>query len=165
MSDSNKYTGEGQALVVREKCKQLKSFTSSYSWEFADPTEYSIFSKINYENSIIGKRTLSAVTSPYNNPNSATWSELSSDGLLNFYANYYIDFDDDELIVVKITGIYKKCNYSSREIDYLVPTTTNAATRELVKKKSGSSEEFHKLLESDPELNKSYLNLKAKLTK
>ena len=165
MPDSHKYTGEGQALVVREKCKQLKPFTSSYSWEFPNPPEYSAFFKINYENSIIGKRTLSAIPTPYYVPYNAFWNKISSDGLLNFYTSYYTDYESLDWVVVIITGIYKKCNYSSRDLDYLVPTTTNAATRELVKKKSGSSEEFHKLLESDPELNKSYLNLKAKLKK
>lgn len=96
----------------------IKPFTSSYTWEFANPTMVSIFSKINYENSIIGKRTLSAVTSLYSSPYSATWSELSSDGLLNFYT----DSDGFQLIVVK------------NVIILLEPTTTNAATCELVKK-------------------------------
>jgi hypothetical protein len=164
MSDIFKYTGVGEAFIVGEKCKQLKPFTSSYTWEFPNPLEKSIFSKVNYENSIIGKRTLSAVTSPYDIPNVSNFSEMSSDGLLNFYANYY-SFDDREYIVVRITGIYKKCNYSSREVDYYIPTITSANNLESIKKKSGSSEEFHKLLESDPELNKLYLKLKAKIDK
>jgi hypothetical protein len=164
MSDIFKYTGVGEAFIVGEKCKQLKPFTSSYNWEFPNPPEKSIFSKVNYENSIIGKRTLSAVLSPYDVPNEAFWTEISSDGLLNFYANYY-SVDGIEYIIVRITGVYKKCNYSSQEIDYYIPTTTSANNLKLIKKKSRSSEEFHKLLESDPDLNKLYLKLKAKIDK
>jgi hypothetical protein len=97
-------------------------------------------------------------------PNNAFWTEISSDGLLNFYANYYF-VDGIEYIIVRISGIYKKCNYSSLELDYYIPTTTSANNLELFKKKSGNSEEFHKLLESDPDLNKLYLKLKAKIGK
>ena len=161
---SDIYIGEGSAFFVHNKCKKIKNFTSSYKWAFPDPGDFSFFSSINYENSIIGKRTLSAVTSPYDVPYYAFWTEISSDGLLNFYANYYF-VDGIEYIIVRITGIYKKCNYSSLELDYYIPITTSANNLELFKKKSGNSEEFHKLLESDPDLNKLYLKLKAKIGK
>lgn len=89
---------------------------------------------------------MSAVTSPYSRPDSATWSELCSDGLHNFYANYYTDFDDDELIVVK------------NVIILLEPTTTNAATLELVKKNL-------EVLKNSINYLSQTQNLKAKLKK
>jgi len=160
---SETYSGLGDALVVNNNCKSLKQFTSSYKWTF--PTDaYSAFSVINYQNSFIGKRTLSAVFINDSNSDSTNyWNEISSDGLLNFKAEYYYDSSiDSTFILVTITGVYKKCNYSSREIDLLVSETTSASVKEKLKKGSRSSEDFHKLLNSDQSLNKKYLKLKAK---
>ena len=160
MSDKFTYSGEGQALVVREKCNELKSFTSSYT--YACGNDECNLSILNYQNSFIGKKLLSAVyggTSTYNSS-----VEFSSTGLLNFYAHYY-NVDGIYLIVVFITGIHKKCNYSSYEIDYEVPSATNTALHAKLKAKAKSADEFHKLLESNTGLKKIYLKLKAKSNK
>ena len=53
MSDKFTYSGEGQALVVREKCNELKSFTSSYT--YACGNDECNLSILNYQNSFIGK--------------------------------------------------------------------------------------------------------------
>ena len=49
---SDIYIGEGSAFFVHNKCKKIKNFTSSYKWAFPDPGDFSVFSSINYENSI-----------------------------------------------------------------------------------------------------------------
>jgi hypothetical protein len=153
MSSSFTYSGEGEALVVREKCNALKTFTSSYTYTCGN--DFCDLSIINYQNSIIGKKLLSAVF------DISTNIEYSSNGLLNFRANYY-DVDGIFYIILFITGVHKKCNYSSFEIDFAVPSATNSALLSKLKAKAKSADEFHKLLESNSGLKKSFLKLKAK---
>ncbi len=89
--------------------------------------------------------------------------ETGSDGLLNFTAQYFAGSDNNiAYIVVFINGIYKKCNYSSYEIDFMVPSATNKAVHDKLKSKAKGADEFHKLLESNASLNKLYLKLKEK---
>jgi hypothetical protein len=157
---SDIYIGEGSAFFVHNKCKKIKNFTSSYKWAFPDPGDFSIFSIINYENSILGKKNLSAVI----DDNFDYWAEVSSNGLLNFNAKYYYDEDIDAyFIIVIITGVYKKCNYSSYELDYLV--LEDSSVNNTLKKKSANSEQFHKLLDSKPHYKKLYDKIINKLGK
>ena len=90
---------------------------------------------------------------------------ISSDGLLNFTT--YIFYDTETIFLyITITGLYKKCKYASEEIDiYIPPASSSAAVVNTLKKKSKSSDELHKLLDSKPNLKKKYLQLKAKLGK
>ena len=106
------------------------------------------------------KRILSAIFDVNTN-------EISSDGLLNFNAEYFIDPDTEIFyIYLIITGVYKKCNYASEELDVFTPTASSSAVVvNTLKKKSKSPEEFHKLLDEKPNLKKKYLQLKAKLGK
>jgi hypothetical protein len=159
------YVGEGSALFVRNNCHKLKSFKSSYKWSFPDPGDFNIFSIVNYENSIIGKKNLSAIIDNFV-IESELWAEISSDGLLNFNAQYYYDLDLDAFfIVVVITGVHKKCNYSSYEVDYLASQDASVALRNALKKKSADTKKFHKLLNAKPHLKKLYDKIKAKLGK
>ena len=151
---SETYTGSGQALIISSKCNKLVPFTSSYKWTYGGDESDVTLAKLEYENSFIGSRTLSAV---YGN------EELSSDGLLNFSAFYFRD-GRFYFVYVRITGVYKKCNYSSYELDILT-SSSFAASNDSLQKKSDSSEEFHKLLDSNPNLKKKYLQIKAKLGK
>jgi len=163
MSDT--YVGEGSALFVRDKCNKVQNFKSSYKWTYPDPGDFNIFSIVNYENSIIGKRNLSAVIDNFI-VETDLYAELSSDGSLNFNAQYYYDEELDVFfITVVITGVHKKCNYSSYELDYLVLQDTTASVRNSLKKKSASTETFHKLLNAKPHLKKLYNKIKAKLGK
>ena len=161
---SDRYVGEGSALFVRgDKCNRVQNFTSSYKWTYPDPGDFNIFSIVNYENSIIGKRNLSAVIDNFI-IETDLYAELSSDGSLNFNAQYYYDESLDVFfITVVITGIHKKCNYSSYELDYLV--LQDASTSNALKKKSASTESFHKLLNVKPHIKKLYNKIKAKLAK
>jgi hypothetical protein len=152
---SGTYTGSGEALVVKSNCNKLVPFTSSYKYIDGGSINYSLY-KIEYNNSFIGSRTLSAYFK-YGN-------EISSDGSLNFNAEYFYDsVTDADYIYLNITGVYKKCNYASSELDIETPSSSAASVK--VNKKSGSSEEFHKLLDSNPNLKKKYLQIKAKLGK
>ncbi len=163
MSDT--YVGEGSALFVRDKCNKVQNFRSSYKWAYPDPGDFNIFSIVNYENSIIGKRNLSAVIDNFI-VETDLYAELSSDGNLNFNAQYYYDEELDVFfITVVITGVHKKCNYSSYELDYLVLQDTTTSVRNALKKKSASTELFHKLLNAKPHLKKLYNKIKAKLGK
>jgi hypothetical protein len=152
------YTGSGEALIISRKCNKLVPFTSSYTNTEVGST-YGPLYKIEYNNSFIGSRTLSS--------NFAFDDEISSDGSLNFYARYFYDSDTDTYyLYVSITGVYKKCNYSSFELDNQPPSSSSsAASKDNLKKKSCSTEEFHKLLDSNPNLKKKYLQIKAKLGK
>lgn len=163
---SDRYVGEGSALFVRgDKCHRVQNFSSSYKWTYPDPGDFSVFSIVNYENSIIGKKNLSAVLDNFI-VETDLYSELSSDGLLNFNTQYYYDEGlDTFFITVVITGVYKKCNYSSYELDNLVLQDTSASVRNTLKKKSASTESFHKLLNAKPHLKKIYNKIKAKLAK
>jgi hypothetical protein len=153
---SGTYTGSGEALVVKSNCNKLVPFTSSYKW--IDVGSFYLY-RIEYNNSFIGSRTLSAL---YDNDND---KEISSDGSLNFNAEYFYDAVTDAFyIYLNITGVYKKCNYASYELD-VENNLSSAASKDSLKKKSRSSEEFHKLLESNQHLKKRYLQIKAILGK
>ena len=89
------------------------------------------------------------------------FKDYSSNGLLNFYIDYY-NVDDNYYIILFITGVHKKCNYSSYEIDYYVPSATNKVVSDNLKSKSRGADEFYKLLESNTGLKKSFLKLKTK---
>ena len=166
---SRTYTGSGEALVLNAKCNKLIPFTSSYTWtNGGDGSNYFLLN-IDYKNSIIGKRTFCAVEKNTYLPSDITinyWNELGFDGSLNYNTSYFYDVVDNLLyIVVSIYGKYKSCNYSSEEIDYSVTTSASASTKEALKKKSGSIEQLHKLLDEKPALKKRYLEIKAKLGK
>jgi hypothetical protein len=153
------FSGSGNALVISNKCNKLVPFTSSYNWKFGGDGSDLELSKINYNNSFIGSRILSAVFD-------GTSIEISSDRLLNFNATYYYDIKTEKYyIILRITGVYKKCNYSSYELD--VETPSSSVNEELKKKSRSfeSSEEFHRLLDSKPNLKKRYLQIKTKLGK
>jgi len=164
MSDT--YVGEGSALFVRgDKCNKVQNFTSSYKWTYPHPGDFNIFSIVNYENSIIGKKNLSAVIDNFI-VETDLYAELSSDGSLNFNAQYYYDEDLDVFfITVVITGVHKKCNYSSYELDYLVLQDASSSVRNSLKKKSASTQSFHKLLNKKPHIKKLYNKIKVKLSK
>ena len=166
---SGTYTGSGEALILNAKCNKLIPFTSSYTWTNGGNGSNYFLLNINYENSIIGKRTFCAVYKYSYFPNnffiSNYWNELGFDGSLNYNASYFYDSDDNFFNIVSIYGKYKSCNYSSEEIDNLVTTSLSASTKEALKKKYGSSEELHKLLDEKPALKKRYLEIKAKLGK
>jgi len=156
---SGTYTGSGRALVVSSKCNKLVDFTSSYTWSIGGDGSDDYLYKIEYNNSLIGSRTLSAVIDLVED------EEICSDKCLNFITNYFVDEDTGVFFVyVTINGVYKKCNYSSYEID-VESAALSAASRDVLKKKSRSSEEFHKLLDSKADLKKKYLEIKAKLGK
>lgn len=167
---SGTYTGSGEALILNAKCNKLIPFTSSYTWtNGGDGSNFSL-PYINYENSIIGKRKFCAVYKFTYIPTFDNivnyWNELGFDGSLNYNASYFYDFDFDIFFgIISIYGKYKSCNYSSEEIDYLVTTSLSASSKEALKKKSGSIEELHKLLDEKPALKKRYLEIKAKLGK
>jgi hypothetical protein len=150
--------GSGEAFVVNSKCYKVVPFTSSYKWTWSGSSE---FYKINYNNSFIGSRILSAIYSLDTN------LEVSSDGLLNFTTEYFFDPDTEiYYIYLIITGVYKKCNYASEELDVFTPTASSSAVIvNTLKKKSKSPDEFHKLLDLKPNLKKKYLQIKAKLGK
>jgi len=153
MSQTITFSGIGNSLVVNEKCNSNKIFTSSYTTEFSNDDFLLI---LNYQNSFIGKRLLSTV---FNGNEVVT----GSDGLLNFRVQYYFDSETNiSYIIVFINGIYKKCNYSSYEVDFLVPSATNKALHDNLKSKAKGADELHKLLESNPSLNKLFLKLKEK---
>ena len=164
MSDT--YIGEGSALFVKgDKCNRVQNFKSSYKWTYPPPGDFSVFAIVNYENSIIGKRNLSAIQDNFI-IETDLYAELSSDGSLNFNTQYYYDEElDIFFITVVIYGIYKKCNYSSYELDYLVLEDTSVSVRNTLKKKCANKEELHKLLNAKPHLKKLYNKIKAKLGK
>jgi hypothetical protein len=156
---SETYIGTGEALVISNKCNKIVPFTSSYTWTFSNDSNYVLY-KINYNNSFIGSRILSA------NYDYHLFVEISSDGLLNFNATYYYDEETKKnYIFLSINGVYKKCNYSSYELD--VETPSSSVNEELKKKSRSfeSSVEFHKLLDSNPDLKKRYLQIKEKFGK
>ena len=151
------FSGSGNALVISNKCNKLVPFTSSYNWTFGGDGSDLELSKINYNNSFIGSRILSAVYD-------GTSVEISSDGLLNFITTYFYDIETEKYyIFLRITGVYKKCNYSSYELDVELLSSYSSVKNK--SRSSESSEEFHKLLDSKPNLKKKYLQIKAKLGK
>jgi hypothetical protein len=163
MSDT--YVGEGSALFVRDKCNKIQNFKSSYRWSYPFPSDFSVFSIINYQNTIIGKKNLSAIIDNFIEETDL-WAEISSDGLLNFNTKYYYDLDLDVFfIVVVVTGVHKKCNYSSYELDYLVSQDASSSVRNALKNKSANTEEFHKLLDAKPHIKNLYDKIKTRLSK
>jgi hypothetical protein len=172
MSDipSDTYTGSGEALILNSKCNKLIPFTSSYTWTLGGDGSKSFLANINYKNSIIGNRTFCAVYKYAYYPDSSNlfnyFNELGFDGSLNFNTSYFYDnITDLFFIIVSIYGKYKSCNYCSEEIDYSITTSASASTKEALKKKSGSIEQLHKLLDEKPALKKRYLEIMAKLGK
>ncbi len=163
---SSTYRGSGNALIVSSKCNKFVPFTSTYIFDYGGDGSDQNFSKVIYNNSIIGSRTLSAVRSPSYVSNSF-FQEIASDGLLNFInLFFYDDFTQQFFTIITITGVYKKCNYSSIELDYLINSNSLSASNiNAIKNKAGSSEEFHKILDSDQNLKKKYVEIKAKLGK
>jgi hypothetical protein len=160
---SGTFIGSGDALILSDKCNKLVPFTSSYTYTFGGDGSSILLSKINYNNSFIGSRVFSAVFTT-SDVLGSNFVEIGSDGLLNFNTSYYFDSSTDtNFIYVTITGVYKKCNYASYELDNLTPSSSAASVK--VNNKTGSSEEFHKLLDSNPNLKKKYLQIKAKLGK
>ena len=167
---SETYSGSGEAIVLNAKCNKLISFTSSYKWtNGGDGSNYDLVI-INYQNSLIGKRKFTAAYKntylPTTNNKRSYWNELGSDGDLNFNTTYFFDTNTEiYFIVVTIYGKYKSCSYSSEELDYEVTIPTTADDEEDEYNKTRSSEEFHRLLDSKPNLKKRYLQIKTKLGK
>lgn len=148
------FSGEGNALLVREKCNQLKPFKSRSSY-----IANGMFYTYNYENTIIGKNLLSLV---FYSPNSRQ-EYIGSNGLLNFDIINYVD-EGILYSIVYITGVYKKCNYSSRELQKIeITQETSKSVIDHLKSIAKGADEFNKVLESDPNLKKSYLKLNSKL--
>jgi len=136
------YSGEGQALVIKEKCSSIKKFTSSSNFY-----EYSNgFYKMNYENSVIGKKLLSIVFTESD-------TAIASDGLLN-YEILSLILDESPYLFIFIAGVQKGYKYSSFELQKLDSSSTSTAI------KAKSADESHKLLESNASLKKVYLKLK-----
>jgi hypothetical protein len=157
MSIAN-FSGEGNACIVRKNCNEIKPFTSKSTATQKISPNYQ-FSILNYENSIIGKRLLSLV---YFAP-SFRQEYIGSDGLLNFISQIYVS-DGILYNLIHISGVYKKCNYSSKELQKLVFTAENSKTViDHLKSIARSEDEFNKLLESDASLKKSFLKLNAKV--
>jgi len=146
------FSGSGEALVISNKCNKEVPFTSTYKL-WGDPN--SRLWKLEYNNSFIGSRTLTSVF------NSNLGSRLASDGLLNFVSTeYYDDITESTYRITTINGLYKKCNYSSIELDRRVLTATSA--KQFLKDNSISSEEFHKMLDSNPIIKQKYLEMNNK---
>ena len=153
---SSNFSGEGKALVVREKCFEVKPFTSKSSFTRNFDAQNYIF---NYENTIIGKRLLSIVYYPQN----FRQEYIGSNGLLNFNILIYVS-EGILYNIIHITGVYKKCNYSSNELQRLVfPSETSKSVIDHLKSTAKSEDEFNELLESDANLKKSFLKLNSKI--
>ena len=147
------YSGEGLALVVREKCNSLKPFSSSVTVTSTD--DYVSFI-INYENNVIGKKLLSGQMILIN-PAPVPINIVASDNDFNFNLIPFINTSTFEQgLIIYITGVFKKCNYSSREIQYFIPSTTNKSIIDNFSSRALKGEELDKLLESDPVLKKLY---------
>ena len=94
----------------------------------------------------------------------AVYQELASDGLLNFVNIFFFDEQlNNFFVIITITGRYKKCNYLSIDLQYRLPSKSSSVNA--LKKKSRSSEEFHKILDQNESLKKKYLQIKSKLSK
>lgn len=172
MSDeTGTFTGEGVALLVGQNCSVVKDFTSTYKWSWAPPGPDAVgygLQIVDYENSIIGKKRLSANYTNFLRNYDTTDIQIASTGSLTFITAYYFDFETyNYYLNVNIIGVHKKCNYSSNEFDFFVPPPNSKISSKLeaLKKDSKSSEELHKLLDEKPHLKKIYLKIKAKLGK
>jgi len=153
---SEKFSGSGEGLIVNDNNEQLRTFSSVYTYRYAK-NDSELFSIIDYENSIIGKRKLSAIFT--NRVTGSSFIEYASDGLLNFATEYFFPF-----IIVTITGEYNKSNYSSSEIDEYKGLVTAKSTflQDEFKKRSMSEDEFNSKLEANPFLRKKYNEIISK---
>jgi hypothetical protein len=144
------FSGSGEALIISKKCNKKVPFTSTYK---LTGDSINRLWKLEYNNSFIGSRTLSSVY------NSTLGSRFASDGLLNFISTeYYDDITKNTYRITTISGLYKKCNYSSIELDRR--ELTDKSAKEFLKDNSASSEEFHKMLDLYPIIKKKYLENK-----
>jgi hypothetical protein len=153
MSSFN-YIGEGTALVVREKCESIITFTSKTT---ITTTSNPFFFVINYENSIIGKQLLSWINR--SDTIVASNTSLASNSSYIFIFNFYQDSSGLIFFVTAISGDYKKCNYSSGDIQLYVPSVTSKDVNDQFKLHVKSADEFNKLLKSNSNLNTLYLKL------
>jgi hypothetical protein len=70
------------------------------------------------------------------------------------------------VVIITITRKYKKCNYSSIDLQYRLPYKSFSVNSiNDLKKKSRSSEELHKILDQNESLKKKYLEICGKLGK
>ena len=121
------------------------------------------FSKILYENSLIGTRTLSAAIAPKYNSNSI-YQELASDGVLKFVNIFYYDTQLDMIfVIITITGTHNNESYSSIDLQYRLPESPHVNVSEV--KKKNSSKEFHNILGENENIMDMYLQIKTKLNK
>jgi hypothetical protein len=149
------YLGAGEALVVRENCDSLKIFTAKTT---LTTTSNQYFFIINYENSIIGKYALSGLIEIVNN-----FGIFASETELNFRFTFFEDSFGVIFLVTEITGDYKKCNYSSIDLQAVYdPSVASKEVNNHFKSSTKSADEFTKLLKLNASLNKMYLKLKAK---
>ena len=159
------FKGVGNAYVVNNNSNTLIPFTSSYSYIYAmdGSVQNTNFSKILYENSLIGARTLSAAVAPKYNSNSI-YQELATDGVLKFVNIFYYDTQLDMIfVIVTITGTHNNESYSSIDLQYRLPESPHVNVSEV--KKKNSSREFHNILEENENIMDMYLQIKTKLNK
>ena len=152
---SDNFIGVGEALIVRGKCESIKPLTAKTTLK-KNSSNY--FTVINYENSIIGKQVLSGLS------DSLTGSILASNTSLVFRFALF-EFLGLTFLITEITGDYKKCNYSSLDLQIYIPSVTSKGVDDHFKSYVKSADEFAKLLKSNASLNKMYLKLKAKSNK
>jgi len=155
MSSFN-YLGIGEALYVREKCDSLKKFTSKATFTTTSSKDFYI---INYENSIIGKQLLSGVNDSYTGLVAAVNSSLTFR-----FALFEVIEDGIRIIYLlsQIAGEYKKCNYSSVDLQLYIPSVASKEVNDHLKSHVKGADEFANLLKSNENLNKLYNQLKAK---
>jgi hypothetical protein len=154
MSSVN-YSGAGEALLVSEKCDSFKPFTAKTT--FTTSSNRYLFD-INYENSIVGKQALSGLAESIN-----SYGIFSSTTALRFRFTFFVDLFGVIFLVTQITGDYKKCNYSSIDLQEVYdPSVESKEVNNHFKSSAKSADEFTKLLKSNASLNKMYLKLKAK---
>ena len=159
------FKGLGNAYVVNNNSTTLTPFTSSYSYIYSleGSIQNTNFSKILYENSLIGARTLSAAIAPKYNSNSI-YQELASDGVLKFVNIFYYDTQLDMIfVIITITGTHNNESYSSIDLQYRLPESPHVNVSEV--KKKNSSEEFHNILGENENIMNMYLQIKTKLNK
>ena len=159
------FKGLGNAYVVNNNSNTLIPFTSSYSYIYSmdGSIQNTNFSKILYENSLIGTRTLSAAIAPKYNSNSI-YQELASDGVLKFVNIFYYDTQLDMIfVIITITGTHNNESYSSIDLQYRLPESPHVNVSEV--KKKNSSKEFHNILGENENIMDMYLQIKTKLNK
>ena len=152
------YQGGGEALVIGSKCKKIVPFTSSYS--FIGTENPSLF-ELKLKNSFIGSLTFAIV----NNDFSQRLVYVGGNDSLDIITIPFIDEKNNFYVYNTLDGLYKKCKYASEDLNIFIPSANSASSASIIetfKKNSRSSDEFHKLLDSKPNLKKKYLQLKAK---